>query len=173
MHGVLIWGLLIGLPLGFLLTMWFNQRGYLSAPFWASFARVQDSAAFDLQFMFKETQQKIEELSREVARFDTELRGLQVKISGMAGGFSTPGGAGPVAANDPNDPGCPGQLNRAALSPVDNRLPAAGKPLKVLQYRPEIYRLYREGLPLQEIARRLRIRQGEVELVLSLKEYRE
>lgn len=156
---MLIWGLAIGLPAGFLLSLWLNHRGFFSTPFWTRFARIQDSSSFDLQFMSKQMQQKIEDLAREITRIDAGLRSLQAKMFQEENTF--PAGEAPQ-----NNFG-------AALTPDENRLPAAGQPLKVLQCRQEIYRLYQAGQSLPEIARQLEIRQGEVELVLSLKEYKE
>lgn len=164
MNGVLIWGLVIGLPAGFLLNLWLNQRGLFPTPFWTRFARIKDPSSFDLQFMFKEMQQKIEDLARETARIDAGLQDLQAKMFRAENMF--PAGEFSAGAVSQNKAG-------AVSTPDGNRLPVAGQPLKVLQHREEIYRLYQAGQSLAEIAQQLKIRQGEIELVLSLKEYKE
>lgn len=163
---MLLWGLILGLPVGFLLTMWFSYRGFPVTLFGIRFAQIQNSSSFDLQFMFKEIQQKTEDLAHKIARIDLEIQHLQAKMHMMEGELSALASAEGFLAGS-------AQQKRAEFFPGKNRLPAAGQPLKVLQCRQEIYRLYREGFSLQEIARQLKVSQGEVELVLSLKEYKE
>lgn len=166
MISVLLWGLILGLLVGFLLTGWFGHRGFPLTLLGTRFAQIQNSSSFDLQFMFKEIQQKTEDLAHKIAQIDLELQHLQAKMHEMEGKISALVPAEGFSAG-------PARQKKAASLPGKNSLPAAGQPLKVLQCRQEIYRLCQAGLTLQEIARQLKVSQGEVELVLSLREYKE
>ncbi len=161
---MLFWGLLLGLPVGFLLTLWFGHC-YFPLTFWgARFAREQNTISLDLQFMFKKLQQKTEDLAHQIEGVDLELQNVKLKVYEIEDGLS--------ALNLTRKyPGEPVPQNEAAFSPGKSNLPVTGQTSKVVQCRQEIYRLYQEGLSLPEIARQLKIRQGEVELVLFLKRY--
>lgn len=161
---LLFWGLILGLPAGFILTLWFGRRSFPFTLFGARCAQFPNHYSFDLDFMCKELQQITGELAHKVNVIEEELQNIRVKMLEIENGFSALVSTGKYPAGFVSP-------KKATLSTHKGSLPTTGQPLKVLQCRQEIYRLYREGLSRQEIARQLKIRQGEVELVLSLKGY--
>ncbi|NLJ55823.1 MAG: hypothetical protein GX334_02110 [Firmicutes bacterium] len=162
---MLFWGLGLGLLAGFFLAGRVTGQGLAAVPFYLRFAQVQNavqsSSQFDLRLMLDETRQKLEELTRQNRQLSLEVQDLREKVLAVEGMFS------PIPMQ--------GQALPAALRETAQPFPAVYSPsgtgtkLKVLACQPEIFRLCQEGVPPPEIARRLELGQGEVDLVLSLK----
>lgn len=160
---MLFWGLGLGLLAGFFLSGWAAGRGFFTAPFFQRLAQAQNSPQFDLRLMLEEMRQKTEDLAQNNRQLSLELQDLREKVLAVEGMFLAPAfSQGRVALADLQEEAlfCP-----AAYSPRE-----AGAKLKVLECRQEIFRLYQDGVSRPEIARQLKLGQGEVELVLSLKE---
>lgn len=164
-RNVLFWGLGLGLLAGLFIAGWVFGRGFPAVPFSLRFAQVEKSSQFDLRLMLNETQQKLEDLSQQNKQLRLEIQDLREKVLAVEGMFS------PVPLQRQTLPAALQEKTlpfTAAYSPQET-----GSRLKVLECRQEIFRLCKDGVSRQEIARQLELGQGEVELVLSLQGHRE
>ena len=151
-------GIIIGALAGFGLIWWLAWRNPSPEPFFTRFLRVEmHSLRLSRRMALYELQRRVEELSRQVERMNLEIQDLQRK-AGKEGSLSYNG-----------DSLSPGEGGGAPGSTVrEDSLPPESDHLKGLDSCREIYRLFQEGLTPADIANKLRLGQGEVELVLSL-----
>lgn len=158
---MLFWGLGLGSLAGFFLACRYLGRGFPEFPLFMRPVQSQNSSQFDLQLALEEMQHKMEDLVHRNRWLDLELQSLQAKISEVEG---------KVSALSPAEESKAMPSREVALfSLKTNSRQATGRSLKVMECRQEIYRLCQSGLSRKEIARQLKLGEGEVELVLSLK----
>lgn len=162
---MLLWGLILGSLAGFFLACRFAGRGFPAVPFFMRFVQAKNSSQLDLRLMLEEMRQKTEDLVHKSGRIDLELQDLRAKVFEVEGKLS--------ALAFPEGLTAMPRSKESAPFPDENSLQAVGQKLKVLECRQEIYRLCQTGLSRKEIARQLKLGQGEVELVLSLKGHQE
>jgi len=125
---------------GFGLIWWLGVRSSPEPLFARLLKREFRAARLSTRLMLHELQHRVEELSTRLQRMELQMQGLEKKTQ---------------------PPDLTAQGQGAGLQP-------GSEPLKGLERCREIYRLYQEGVAPPNIARQLRMGQGEVELVLSL-----
>lgn len=152
-------GIIVGALAGFGLIWWLAWRNPSPEPFFTRFLRVEmHSLRISRRLALYELQRKVEELSRQVERINLEIQDLQRKVAGEEGSCFYKEDS--LTAWE--GAGVPGSTVR------EYGLPPESDHFKGLDSCREIYRLFQEGLSPADIANKLRLGQGEVELVLSL-----
>jgi hypothetical protein len=152
-------GAIVGALAGFGLVWWLTWRNPSPEPFFTRLLRVEmHSLRLSRRLALHELQRRVEELSRQVERINLEIQDLQRKAAGEEGSCCYKEDS--LTAWE--GAGAPGSTAR------EDGLPPESDPLKGLDSCREIYRLFQEGLSPADIANKLRLGQGEVELVLSL-----
>jgi hypothetical protein len=149
----MLWlGMILGCLVGFLLAWWFACKGSPLEPFFRRLLRLErNSASLNSRLILYDLQAGVEDLSTKVQRLDLGLQKLLDSIQEYQ-----------FLYKDSK------KVDRADVAPLSPDVKKdAGNPER-LELCWEVERLFREGLTTSEIAQKLKIGKGEVELVLSL-----
>jgi len=181
-NGMLFVGIILGCTAGLLLALRFaGSAPPAESVFLRFFQKENKSMRLGTSVMLHELHHKVETLSAKVQRMDAQMQDL-ASIAAAAMAQNDAAGAGGLApeamenvqdlinaaiARVQDDAAAAGITAAAGVPALMNADPKSESPGSMDRSR-EISSLLKEGLSSEEIARRLNLGSGEVELILSL-----
>jgi hypothetical protein len=151
---MLFFGIILGCLGGFASAWWFAGKSFSPEPFFLQFLKLESRPArINTRFMLYELHGKVEELLERVQRVDLKLQGLLGSVR-----------AGEILGKEEQIFQGENLFQPAPVNGDNSIL----KPASGARSYQDVYRLSREGLSPQEIAQKLKLGRGKVELILSL-----